>query len=586
MLLHDSHQPGFRTPMGPAPAGSRISFCVRCDDAAAIILRIWHNDEHDFAMTFDGKDQWTTAVTMPEEPGWIWYDFIVYHPDGHTVRYGAPDDGLGGEGQAYEHGLHSWQITIYDPAYKTPAFLHGATIYQIFPDRFFKAPTAGADQRTDRLIHRDWNEDFFFNHPDGMLDNGSMDFWGGTLNGIREKLPYLRDLGVTVIYLNPIFQAHSNHRYDTGDYTRVDPMLGTEEELRELFAAAKEQGIRILLDGVFSHTGDDSIYFNRYGHYPEIGAWQGERSKYFHWYTFEHYPEKYRCWWGVRCMPELRKGEPSYQRFMFRGKDAIVSRWLEAGASGWRLDVADELPMDFLRKLRKCVKKTDPEAVVLGEVWEDASNKVAYGEMRCYCTGDTLDSVMNYPLRTAILDFVTGRSNAGDLVRLIHHQAEVYPVPFLYSLMNLIGSHDRARALNAVIDREGQELPKREQAALRLTHTEYSLAVKRLKTCFDILFALPGCPTVYYGDEAGLTGGADPFCRRPYPWGSEDVELQRYVRARMTHFRDSDVLKYGLCEVEAPDDDTIVIRRTLDGGKDALGRRTHVTGKEVFHIHR
>ena len=586
MLLHNSHLPEYRQPLGPVPAGGETTIRLFCDEAEAVILRVWNGEEQDFPMHCTEGHLWEHALTVPEEPGLCWYDFIVYRADGHTLRYGAPDDGLGGEGRQWQEGLHSWQLTVYDPHYTTPEWLHGATIYQIFPDRFCKAPTAAVDARTDRMVHRDWNEDFFADSQHRTHINGSEEIWGGTINGIREKLPYLRDMGVTLLYLNPVFQAHSNHRYDTGDYTRVDPALGTNEELEALFREAMDMGIRVMLDGVFSHTGVDSIYFNKYGHYAGKGAAQGKDSPYFKWYSFERYPDKYRCWWGVPTLPEVRKDEPSYQRFMFRGEESIVQRWLLAGASGWRLDVADELTMDFLRKLRRAARHARRDAAVLGEVWEDASSKVSYGEMRCYCAGDTLDSVMNYPLRAAILDFVTRKTDADQLARLIRHQQEVYPAQFRYSLMNLIGSHDRARALNVLAGKEGRELSQPERHVLRLTHDEYEAAVPGLRCCLDILCALPGCPTVYYGDEAGMTGSVDPYCRRTYPWGSEDEALQRYYRAKLKHFRESEVLRFGHCKVEATDADTLRITRWLDGHRNALGQRTHTKGEEVFNIRR
>ena len=283
-------------------------------------------------------------------------------------------------------------------------------------------------------------------------------------------------------------------------------------------------------------------------------------------------------------LPELVKSNPEYQKYMFRDKDGIVPRWIHKGACGWRLDVADELSMDFLRKLRIAARKADPEAVVLGEVWEDASNKVAYGEMRCYCTGDTLDSVMNYPLREAILEFATGKSSAYDFERLVKHQAEVYPAQFRYALMNLVGSHDRPRALNMLVDKGCMDMPKDEQQAVRLTVDEYDLAVQRYKMCIDLLCALPGCPTVYYGDEAGLCGCHDPWNRRPFPWGKEDAALTQYVSNKLTHRQQSDVLKYGLCDIEAVDEDTLTITRYMDGGVDGLGNPTACKEREVITI--
>ncbi len=584
MMLHDSHSALYREPLGPAVCGSEITVRFSCEHAMRVTLRTWMGTDVLYPMHRENYDLWACTLPIPKRTGLLWYDFIIDLPGGAIVRYGAPSDGLGGKGRIlHRDEICSWQITVYSATYHTPSFLHGATIYQIFPDRFFKAPTESVDTRTNRKFQA-WNEELMIKPDPNTHENCVNNFYGGTLNGIRQKLPYLQRLGVEILYLNPIFEAYSNHRYDTADYRHIDPLLGTDAEFEALCKEAEALHIRIMLDGVFSHTGEDSIYFNDYGHYPEKGAYQGKDSKYYDWYTFEHFPDKYRCWWGFKNLPEIRKDNPDYQAFMFNEKDGIVNLWLQRGACGWRLDVADELTMDFLRKLRIAAKKTKHDAVVLGEVWEDASNKMAYGEMRCYCAGDTLDSVMNYPLRTALLNFATRKSSAPELVRLIHHQMEVYPVPFLYSLMNLLDSHDRTRALNALVGLEGDGMNKAEQRDLRLTPSEYALAVKRYKTCLSIICALPGCPTVYYGDEAGMTGTSDPFCRKPYPWGHEDKELQAYVRDKLNHRRTSSVLRYGKCEVEAADEHTIRIRRYLDG-HDAFGRKTAELLEEIYTIH-
>lgn len=585
MLLHDSHNEFYRTPSGPAPAGSNVLIRLHCDEATSVVLRTWMTEELCYTMLPTAEHVWEVAIPLPTTPGLFWYYFLIYRKDGRTIRYGNQPDKLGGVGVAYDHGEpESFQITLYDPAYKTPNAFHGANIYQIFPDRFRHAPTKAVDDRKDRYVHQNWDEELL---GVGDLRGGKyqeLDFYGGTLTGIQEKLPYLKDMGIDIIYLNPIFRARSNHRYDTGDYTQVDPLCGTNTEFTELCEAAKKVGIRVMLDGVFSHTGEDSVYFNHFGHYPTLGAYQGQSSPYYDWYTFNHYPEDYKAWWGILSLPELRKDNPEYQKFMFQPHEGVVPRWIEAGSCGWRLDVADELPVDFLRKLRAAAKAADPEAVVLGEVWEDASNKVAYGETRCYCTGDTLDSVMNYPVREAILNFVMGKTSASTFVRLIHHQEEVYPAQFRYALMNLVGSHDRWRALNILAGRECQELSKADQQHVHLNVEEYELAVRRYKLCIDLLCALPGCATVYYGDEVGLTGCHDPWNRRAFPWGREDKSLQKYVANKLRHRQESDLLRLGYCDIEAPDDDTLLITRRMKDGHDALGQESTVTGKEIIKV--
>ena len=256
MLLHDSHNEFYRTPSGPAPAGSNVLIRLHCDEATSVVLRTWMTEELCYTMLPTAEHVWEVAIPLPTTPGLFWYYFLIYRKDGRTIRYGNQPDKLGGVGVAYDHGEpESFQITLYDPAYKTPNAFHGANIYQIFPDRFRHAPTKAVDDRKDRYVHQNWDEELL---GVGDLRGGKyqeLDFYGGTLTGIQEKLPYLKDMGIDIIYLNPIFRARSNHRYDTGDYTQVDPLCGTNTEFTELCEAAKKVGIRVMLDGVFSHTG-------------------------------------------------------------------------------------------------------------------------------------------------------------------------------------------------------------------------------------------------------------------------------------------------------------------------------------------
>ncbi len=235
MLLHDSHNEFYRTPSGPAPAGSNVLIRLHCDEATSVVLRTWMTEELCYTMLPTAEHVWEVAIPLPTTPGLFWYYFLIYRKDGRTIRYGNQPDKLGGVGVAYDHGEpESFQITLYDPAYKTPEAFHGANIYQIFPDRFRHAPTKAVDDRKDRYVHKNWDEELL---GVGDLRGGKyqeLDFYGGTLTGIQEKLPYLKDMGINIIYLNPIFRARSNHRYDTGDYTQVDPLCGTNTEFTEL----------------------------------------------------------------------------------------------------------------------------------------------------------------------------------------------------------------------------------------------------------------------------------------------------------------------------------------------------------------
>ena len=493
---------------------------------------------------------------------------------GKRLVLGAPEDGSGC-GEGVPGSEESFQITVYDAAFTTPEWMREGIMYQIMVDRFCRGEGTEellhARDGEDIILHGTWEEMPLLRIGETQ-DNAATDFFGGNLEGVRQKLPYLKDLGVTILYLNPIFRANSNHKYDTGDYRMIDPMFGDEEAFRRLCSEAAEMGIRIVLDGVFSHTGDDSVYFNRRGRYGKTGACQDPESPYREWYTFNHWPDDYECWWGFRTLPNVTETNESYQRFIVSGEDSVVRHWLRAGASGWRLDVADELPMSFIRALRKAAREEKPDALVLGEVWEDASHKVSYGQMRSYVEGDTLDSVMNYPLREALIAFLTGERDAQATARAISCLIANYPAPFLYSLMNLMGSHDRARILNVLAGNDGDELPRAERANLRLTQEERMVGALREHLMLRFIVSMPGVPCVYYGDEAGLEGAADPFCRRTFPWGHEDRDLQAYYKRLIALRHAHPVLRSGYCRVFAPCPDVLCVLRTFEGGKDAFGR--------------
>ena len=567
-LYHDSFSVQYRSPLGALPCLASVTLRLRAPGAVSASLRFYDGSEKWFSMTEEKKGWFSAEIAMPDIPILCWYDFRAVGKNGVTYAIGAPADGLSGDGVMTDGTPRAWQITVYDPEYATPAWMRKGVMYQIFPDRFYKQGDF-LQQREECYYHQDWYDDPIL-MPEGGDDNCARDFFGGNFKGIQEKLPYLKDLGVTVLYLNPIVQARSNHRYDTADYEKADPLLGTNEDFEELCRAAKEAGIRMMLDGVFSHTGEDSVYFNRYGRFPSVGACPSTHSPYYPWYKFFRYPDVYASGWGFHTLPELDKNNKSYQHFMFQ-RDGVVRQWLRRGASGWRLDVADELTMDFLRKLRRAAKQQDQDSVVLGEVWEDASHKVAYGEMRCYCQGDTLDSVMNYPLREAAIAFFTGNINAGALKRLIQCQQENYPAPFYYALMNLAGSHDRARILNMLAEKTFEDLPPAQRRGQKLTDAEYKAASKKFVELMRLLCALPGIPCVYYGDEAGMQGSSDPFCRGTFPWGREDKDLQRQIRDILWQRRRSPALQTGTMSIEVIDEDTLVITRQIIGGQDVFG---------------
>lgn len=454
---------------------------------------------------------WTISLSI-EDIGLYYYVFAL-----EGVGFISCNDMTKGEITAYPKGF---QLTVFAKSYQTPEWFQGGIMYQIFPDRFAKSGTM--PDIKGRIQRNDWDglPSYKPNAKGKVLNN---DFFGGNFKGIEEKLPYLKALGVTVIYLNPIFEAASNHRYDTSDYMKIDAYLGTEDDFLSLVQSAEKQGIRVILDGVFNHTGDDSIYFNKYGNYPSVGAYQSKNSPYYSWYTFEKFPDKYESWWGIDILPEINEQSKEYQNFIF-GKDGVLKKWLTFGIGGYRLDVADELPDFFLQKLRQCVKESNPNAIIIGEVWEDASNKVAYSKRRAYLHGFELDSVMNYPLKDAIISYIQS-GNTMPLLRCIRTLIDHYPKQTVDCLMNILGTHDTARILTVLGGIYCQNKDEMAQKSAYLSAESKEKAIEKLKMAVVLQFTLPGVPCVYYGDENGQEGHIDPFCRCCYNWSEQNEYL-------------------------------------------------------------
>lgn len=460
-----------------------------------------------------------TADYVFDAAGIYYYRFEMRNRDG-VWYYGRGENGESVCGE----NLPEWQLTVYKSTYKTPDFAKGNIIYHIFVDRFNRAD--GVKTKRKYRLHES-----FSGSPEVVSADGKYyadDFFGGNFNGIREKLDYLEELGVGIIYLSPIFKAFSNHRYDTGDYLKVDELLGTEDDFKRLLDAAHEKGMKIILDGVFNHSGADSLYFNKFGTYDSLGAYQSKSSPYYDWYYFKKFPDEYACWWGCDNVPDLNKSNKDYRALVF-GKNGVVEKWQKLGADGWRLDVVDELPIDFVNLLIKKIKSVNKDALVIGEVWEDASTKVSYGELRPYLLGDQLDGTMNYPFMNAIIAYVRDGDEKffKDTVQSI---LENYPKETVYCLMNSLGTHDTVRIINALSDVRAHGWSKTHKLGYKLPDSEYEKAKKKLYLASVLQFTLPGIPSIFYGDEAGLQGFDDPINRRPYPWGSEDKEILAHYR--------------------------------------------------------
>ncbi len=464
-----------------------------------------------------------------------------------------------GSGTNMEAG-DRWQLSVIPAEFNVPAAFQGRVMYQIFPDRFARE---GSCDLTDKLrpftLREDWGGVPEY-RPDPVAGEILCnDFFGGNFRGIESRLEYLHSLGVGVVYLNPISMAYSNHRYDTADYKRPDPMLGTEEDFRSLCEAAHRLGMKVILDGVYNHTGANSVYFDRCGHFGTGAVSRGEASPYYSWYTFRRFPDKYDSWWGFATLPSVNELDESYLDYIIRGEDSVIAHWLRLGADGFRLDVADELPDEFIRQFKLRLRRLNPEALLMGEVWEDASNKTAYSVRRRYFTDGELDSVMNYPWRGAILAFLREQDDGAALGESVMTIAENYPPQVLLTLMNALSTHDTPRILTALI---GDFTGDREyQAGFRLSWEQRELAFERLKLAAFLQYTLPGCPCIYYGDEAGMEGCKDPFNRGCFPWGREDGRFVELFRTLGQLKNNTEALRSGVVRVTAAGDGKIVFLR-------------------------
>lgn len=546
-----SRDPRCKAPYGAVPAGQTVEFSTYPKrERGTEHITLWVEEDgkepEAFPMRWYGlagaRDHYTTSFTPPH-PGLYWYYFTMDTADG--PRYCAR--GYAGRAEIIDTLGDKFQLTVYDPAYQPPRWFGRGITYNIFPDRFCrdKMPVQPEGEGiAPRVLHENWDDIpvYRLNENGEILNN---DFFGGTLRGVISKLDYLESLHVTTIYFNPMFQAYSNHRYDTGDYKRIDPLFGSEEDFRTLCEQAAARGMRVLLDGVFNHTGYDSRYFNARGRYNSLGAYQSKESPYYRWFDFQEWPNKYGSWWGIYTLPQVHEMDESYLDYIIESEDSVVRRWLRLGASGWRLDVADELPDAFIQKLNAAAKREKADALVIGEVWEDASNKIAYSERRKYFQGGELDSVMNYPLRDAILAFLNG-GTAEHFAETMECIRENYPRDVFYNLMNVIGTHDTARALTLLgVSDEEWKMDRDGRAHYELPPDRLANALRKLRLAAVIQFTMPGSPTIYYGDEAGRQGFEDPFNRRTYPWGQEDRELLAFYRRLCAMRADSNTLADG-----------------------------------------
>jgi glycosidase len=626
-LRHDSRDTLYRTPGGAVEAGSAVTIRLRTfhNDVTAVGLRIYDvnlggdrvvpmapaaTDVSCYQAGLENKSCDFWAATISEaNPNNLWYRFIV--TDGSdTDYYGDNTAALdGGLGAASDDPIDfSYALMFYAPGFSAPNWARSAVMYQIFPDRFRNAdpsndPQTGDVRYDDPVVALEWGtlpEGYCRNYADAetncpwRFDENppawsptkegprGRDYFGGDLQGVIEKLDYLKSLGINTIYFNPIFAAKSNHRYDTADYYNIDSALGTNETFIQLVREANRRSMRIIVDNVFNHMSSDSAFFDRYGHYDTVGACESADSVYRDWFVFrapagnEPAPcapstpggadTYYTGWFGFDSIPEIRKTNPVVQEYFLTGENNVSSFWLERGASGWRLDVMGDasFPSDYWKTFRQVTRETRPSSLIIGELWQKDSTLLR--NLR----GETADSTMNYRQRDAIIGLLTpgpfdskGFGDSGRIIAPTEFAArleairEDYPDAAYFSLMNLLGSHDTERILWTLTP-GAETIAEKELNAANLAQGK-----RRLELAALINFSMPGAPTVYYGDEVAMTGDDDPDDRRTYPWsdlgGTPDEAMLDHFQQLAQLRRQTSVLARGDMRVLLADDATGVV---------------------------
>ncbi|MDU2688429.1 MAG: glycoside hydrolase family 13 protein [Paeniclostridium sordellii] len=522
-IIYDSWMESHKKPFGALEIGEDININIEAiSDVKEIYLILETNEDIKKEIKMENKSNgiFTIDKYKFEKENIYFYYFKSIEGETLDVKY---------YGKSYDCGecveyhdinyINKYQITVSRKT-ESPKWFKEGILYHIFVDRFNRTGKIN-NPKKNSFIYANWEDTpmYIKNKENEVI---RWDFHGGNLKGIISKLNYLKGLGVTVIYLSPIFKSQSNHKYDTGDYKTIDPMFGDEEIFKELIYKASKKGINIILDGVFSHTGDDSIYFNKYGNYDSLGAYQSKNSKFFSWYNFKDYPSEYDCWWGVKSLPNVNEIENSYMDYIIRDKDSVIKKWMNYGVKGWRLDVVDELPSKFLETLKKETLNIDNESVIVGEVWEDASNKISYSERRKYFLGNQLNGVTGYVFKNIVVEFLKGNINSQDVYNRFMTIKENYPKDAFKSNLNLLGTHDTRRIL-----------------------TELNEEKELLKLAVFIQMTFEGVPYVYYGDEAGLIGETDPDNRRTYPWENEAKDILNFYKKIIKERKNNKLLSSG-----------------------------------------
>lgn len=578
-FYHNTFDPFYRSSEGAVPEGTAVTLRFRTLDASGmsgVKVRAYlldtgsgsTSDPVDTDMTFDQNitvsgtkyDIWKATVTMPSKPTVYYYKFYVYR--GPTSGWYSDDyidnyDNLNKDGSGVSSNgepFDSFQVTVYDPNFTTPSWMSTANIYQIFPDRFrngdptndycAQGSSAGCPSfygapASANIAVSPWNTLLCdpYDAAGSCYNNFGSIFYGGDLLGIQNELDYIQGLGFDTLYLNPIFEASSNHRYDTDDYRNVDPALGGNAAFNSLAAELNRRGMRVILDGVWNHTSSDSLYFNRYNRFADVGACQSLASPFRSWFEFKdnNVPcttGDYNGWAGFDSLPALDHANTDVQNLLYATPGSVMAQWYGAGASGWRFDAADDPNFShaWWAAVRTAGKSYNPNGPLLGEIWQNASP---------YLAGDQMDGVMNYRFRRNVTGFARGQYNWCDnndngndcIIALTPSQFDAamrairddYPPQASASMMNLLDSHDTNRALYVLTE---------------LGDNGLAQAKQRLELAAIFQFTYIGAPMVMYGDEVAINAPSrysgssgpvgDPYTRAPYPWTDQPGDPSVY----------------------------------------------------------
>ncbi|MBS7578354.1 MULTISPECIES: glycoside hydrolase family 13 protein [unclassified Enterococcus] len=523
----------YKRPFGAVQIATSICLKIKVECSKFVKVQLVIRQENGtnqleyFDMNYGENNLFEINYQVSNKQGIYFYYFkIIDQLTNELIGVYGSASGTGGEGISYtsECEVVPFSLTVYSKIETAPSWYRDSIFYQIFPDRFYNGDEDLILNNTkDNIFIYGKTSDspyYIRDHQDNVT---RWDFFGGNLAGIIAKIPYLKnELGVNAIYLNPVFEARSNHRYDTGNYKQIDSLLGDEQAFLRLIDKLHQNDMHLVLDGVFSHVGRESKYFNYNSAYgSDIGAAQNQNSPYFEWFKFNHYPEDYKSWWGIEDLPEVNKHSVSYQNYIYGERDSVLSKWNKFDIDGWRLDVADELPDDFIRGIRANLEQYS-DKVLIGEVWEDASRKIAYNQRREYILGDALQATMNYPFRSLILELLTDKIDAKSFALQLTTLEENYPNAVFYNNFNNIGTHDTERILTL------------------LNHD-----TELLNIAVGLLCTLPGVPCFYYGDEAGLAGGPDPENRKYFPWEKINRSIFKIFQSWIACRKEQTLLRQG-----------------------------------------